>query len=202
MMRMGLLLNGLALFALTSMHVAAIDASKIPLDDSQYQQCVAPVPANLNKAKALSGKAATWVGTTTHSVDTFATDAAYAYTNNDAVREVTAAFYQRNPDVYDFIFIFTNFEFDVPANVAGYYTPVRNSVTGIGLSPLDTGVAYGSGKQLQGVIDMRWNTSHSFNRADPRFASLMKLAAHAYSGHEKPPFRTMRSQRLLAERDG
>jgi CARDB len=164
-----------AVFAADPLQAAS--STLVAAAEPTFKHCVAPMPVNLTGAKSLSSKSSV-VSSSTNTHTTITTDAAYAYGNADALREVTAAFYTQNSDVYDFIFVFSNFEFPIPGGAGGYYSPVRNSVAGINMPSVDYGAALGSPKQLQGVINMLWNSQYSFNRTNPNYLTLMKTAMH------------------------
>ena len=77
---------------------------------------------------------------------------------NDASDESPRArlarrFIETHGDFYDFIVIFTNFDFPLGSEDGAYFG-VRNDVQGIGLSSFDKGVPFGSPRRLQGVVDM------------------------------------------------
>ncbi|MDX1764109.1 MAG: CARDB domain-containing protein, partial [bacterium] len=75
---------------------------------------------------------------------------------NDEPRQLIAReFYKTHKDVYDFLFIFTNFQYQMPQNEAiAFYTAVKNDVQGIGMPLFDGSSLYGSDGRLQGTIDM------------------------------------------------
>ena len=75
-------------------------------------------------------------------------------TPNEAARaRVARRFYETHGDNYDFLVVFTNFEFSTPGLLA-FFNPVRNDVSGIGLPPADRGALYGSPGRLKGYVDM------------------------------------------------
>ena len=85
------------------------------------------------------------------SYDMFEAD---GVTPNEAARaRVARRFYETHGDNYDFLVVFTNFEFSTPGLLA-FFNPVRNDVPGIGLPPADRGALYGSPGRLKGYIDM------------------------------------------------
>src|SRR5262245_41484262 len=82
--------------------------------------------------------------------------------SNSGPRAVVAReFFRTHPDNYDFLVVFTSFEFPTPGAVA-FYNPVQNSITGIGEQSFNLSSLYGSQGKLQGYIDMaaltRWET--------------------------------------------
>ncbi|MGH9388653.1 MAG: hypothetical protein ACRD1Z_03495, partial [Vicinamibacteria bacterium] len=90
-------------------------------------------------------------------------------------------------DFYDFIVVFTNFEFDRGGALA-VYTGVRNDVAGIGLPVVDNGDGFGSPKRLQGFIDMGPVSQYqqdpfSLEPADPDFRTTLGVLAHEM-GHQ------------------
>ena len=66
---------------------------------------------------------------------------------------LTQAFYRDYPDSFDFIYIWTDFEFDNGIGLAHAFN-VRNHIQGIGLSIFDRGSIYGSAERLSTVITM------------------------------------------------
>lgn len=62
-------------------------------------------------------------------------------------------FYQSHGDFYDFLVVFTNFEFDTGPALA-FHNLVRNDVAGIGKPIVDNGPLFGSPGRLRGYIDM------------------------------------------------
>jgi hypothetical protein len=95
---------------------------------------------------------------------------------------VTREFIRTHGDFYDFIIIFTSFEFSRDG-ADGFYTGVRNDTQGIGEEVFDFGEEFGSGSRLQGVIDMGPVSNYGQERLsadpeDPRFLTTMALLAH------------------------
>lgn len=66
---------------------------------------------------------------------------------------VTRALYRTQPDVFDMVFIWTNFSYDNGLGVAHSFN-VRNDIGGIGLRIFDRGGQYGSPSRLATVITM------------------------------------------------
>jgi hypothetical protein len=66
---------------------------------------------------------------------------------------VTRAFYSIQPDAFDTVFLWTDFDFD---NGPGYATSfnVRNDIRGIGIRQFDKGAAYGSAARLSSISVM------------------------------------------------
>lgn len=64
---------------------------------------------------------------------------------------VAQSFYQNNPDTYDFILVFTNFNFNTH-EARAFYTSIKNDVNGIGQEIFDSSSFFGSSR-LQGYVD-------------------------------------------------
>ncbi len=112
---------------------------------------------------------------------------------------VAKRFYQTHGDNYDFLVVFTNFEFQTAAEGNGaiaVHNPVRNAVHGIGNQVYDNGSYFGSPGRLLAYIDMaavsRYTTnpltfhSHvplSLTPGDLGFRDAMNVLAHEI-GHE------------------
>lgn len=95
---------------------------------------------------------------------------------------VASEFIRTHGDFYDFLVIFTNFDF--PRGEAdAVYTGVRNDVQGIALPIFDSGGLFGSASRLQGVVDMGpidhyRQGAFSVDPADPRFRATLGILAH------------------------
>ena len=73
----------------------------------------------------------------------------------DIETELINTFYETHDDVYDFVFIWTNF--DVPKlyqNETAHFVPVTNAVVGNGRQGYDVSPVYGSAGKLKGIIVM------------------------------------------------
>jgi len=69
--------------------------------------------------------------------------------------EVINTFYDNNPDIFDFIFVFTNFK--IPSentNEIAHFVTVTNKVEGLNKAIADRSEVYGSTGKLKGVIMM------------------------------------------------
>ncbi len=76
-------------------------------------------------------------------------------TPNHAPRKVvSSAFYADHGDWYDFLVVYTNFEYEA-GEVLGFYQTIRNDVEGIGRDQHNNAALWGSEGRLQGYIDMR-----------------------------------------------
>lgn len=99
---------------------------------------------------------------------------------------ITKEFYKTHPDSYDFIVIFSNFNFQMPVSSSGgkqytaqaFYRPVKNSVRGIGKNVFDSTSTYGSSGRLQGTIDMGNVLSLTSDPMSPAFTETMTTLSH------------------------
>ncbi len=87
-------------------------------------------------------------------------------------------------DLYDFIVVYTNFDFD-RGEAIGFYLTVRNDTQGIGEELFDNGAEFGSPERLQGVIDMGPVSQYrdrerglSTEPVDPEFRASIGVLAH------------------------
>ena len=93
-------------------------------------------------------------------------------------QQVATRFYATHPDQYDFIVVFSTFEFPTGIAVA-FYNTVRNDTQGLGQAPFDFSAAYGSTSgKLQGYIDMAAVSRYSFVPSDPRYQFTLSTLAH------------------------
>lgn len=96
---------------------------------------------------------------------------------SEARAQVARYFYQHHADDYDFLIVFTTFEFPT-GDALAFYNPVRNDVRGIGSAVYDHSQAMGSGGRLQGYIDMAALARYDFNARNPAFAAPLNTLAH------------------------
>ncbi|RJR31182.1 hypothetical protein C4569_03060 [Candidatus Parcubacteria bacterium] len=92
-----------------------------------------------------------------YPIFTLADDGYYINVNNEGKTilvkdEILRSFYEQYEDVFDFVAIFTNFDF-FKKEIADFL-PVSNIVEGIGKPILDTSQFYGSFGKLKGIINM------------------------------------------------
>ncbi len=112
--------------------------------------------------------------------------------NFDARAAVALRFYQDHGDLYDFLVVFTNFEFDTPDAIALNFL-VRNDVAGIGFAPANSGARYGSPARLGSYLDMaaisRYRTLSTssgpllLTPGDPGFLGTLNVLSHEL-GHQ------------------
>ncbi|WP_257387641.1 CARDB domain-containing protein, partial [Tahibacter caeni] len=97
---------------------------------------------------------------------------------NDAPRMAVARrFFETHPDRYDFLVVFTTFEFET-GNALAFHNLLRNDTQGIGRPPLDLGQQFGSAARLQGYVDMAAMSRYSFVAGEPHNRDLLKTFAH------------------------
>jgi Ca2+-binding RTX toxin-like protein len=106
------------------------------------------------------------------------TDEPYGFALPSSRQSVSNAFFFANPDDYDYLFVFTDFDIVKPANVLAYYNPVRANEAGINIPTVNFGAAYGSASRLQGIVDFGGMSQYSFSTTDSGLQGLMKAAVH------------------------
>ena len=95
---------------------------------------------------------------------------------------IAQEFYLQHPDNFDFLIIFTTFEFNTSdpdsGDVLAFHLGVQNQVSGIGLPVFDNTDFFGSEGRLLGYVDMaalgRWKT----DPLNPDFEQLLATMAH------------------------
>jgi hypothetical protein len=112
---------------------------------------------------------------------------------------VAQRFYQTHGDNYDFLVVFTNFEFDTHidgGSAIAFHNLVRNDVLGTGQAVGDSGALFGSPGRLLGYVDMadiarygkaplnlRPDYPLSVTPGDPGFRDTLNVLAHEM-GHQ------------------
>lgn len=99
---------------------------------------------------------------------------------NAAPRQAIAKeFFRLHKDEYDFLVIFTNFDFNMlDADTLGFYTGVKNNITGIGQEIFDNSALYGSAGRLQGTIDMGNLAGKVSNPLVAGFETTLNVLSH------------------------
>ncbi len=121
------------------------------------------------------------------SVIRFSGDYSKSLSNGDvnaAARAVVAReFYQTHSDDYDFLVIFTDFEFDT-GDARAFHLGVSNDVEGVGKPLFSNSELYGSESRLKGYIDMANIDRHEANsleidfRGGDDFSFTLRVLAH------------------------
>lgn len=101
----------------------------------------------------------------------------YARSVPSARTEVARRFFESHGDDYDFLVVFSTFEFDSGESLA-FYTPVRNDVEGIGQAIFDHSTSFGSAGRLQGYVDMAALGRYEFNARSSGFRAPLNTLAH------------------------
>jgi subtilase family serine protease/flagellar hook assembly protein FlgD len=118
-----------------------------------------------------------------HEGGDYAKDLSPGVPNYDARAAVARRFYETHGDDYDFLVVFTNFEFDTGPALA-FFNFVRNDVQGTGRPLADVGALFGSPSRLKGYIDMcaisRYRTPPltSVRPGEPGFTLTLNTLAH------------------------
>ena len=101
-------------------------------------------------------------------------------TLNDTPRqEIAKEFFRTHKDEYDFLVIFTNFNFQMLFDdTEAFYSQVQNDIQGIGLEVFDNSDLYGSSGKLQGTIDMGNISNLITNSLDPEFENTLDTLGH------------------------
>jgi flagellar hook assembly protein FlgD/fibronectin type 3 domain-containing protein len=100
---------------------------------------------------------------------------------NEPRKTIAKEFFRTHADVYDFLVIYSSFEF--PTTVAGadasaFYNHVRNDTLGIGQTVYDNSPAFGSQNVLQGYIDMAAVTRWASTTSAPDYDVMLSVFAH------------------------
>ncbi|HWR58494.1 MAG TPA: prenyltransferase/squalene oxidase repeat-containing protein, partial [Thermodesulfovibrionales bacterium] len=100
--------------------------------------------------------------------------------NNNTPRQAIAKeFFKTHKDEYDFLVIFSNFDFKMPeSETRAFYLHVKNDVHGIGSPIIDNSALFGSNGKLQGTIDMGNVLTHATNPIDPKFEDPLDTLSH------------------------
>ncbi|WP_035058652.1 CARDB domain-containing protein [Andreprevotia chitinilytica] len=105
---------------------------------------------------------------------------------NGEPRTVAAKeFYRTHPDKYDFLIVFTSFDFDTSnpnadtKNAEAFHIAVQNHVKGLGLKDFDYTQQFGSSNgTLLAYVDMAALTRYNLNPFDPKFENVLATLAH------------------------
>ncbi len=92
---------------------------------------------------------------------------------------ITQKYYETHKDEYDFLVIFTNFDFKMPEIEArAFYKHIKNDTIGLGLELFDYSQSFGSDGLLQGTIDMGNLNNIVTNSYDPKFDTTLVTLCH------------------------
>ena len=99
--------------------------------------------------------------------------------NAEPRQAIAKEFYKTHKDEYDFLVIFTNFDFQFPeADAQAFYMGVKNDVQGLGIDIFDYTSLFGSSGRLQGTIDMGNISNLVADPVDPGFEETLSTLAH------------------------
>jgi subtilase family serine protease len=90
---------------------------------------------------------------------------------------VAREFFQTHTDDYDFLVIFSTFEFNTGEATALHWG-VRNDVEGIGLPLFDNSDLFGSDSRLLGVIDMAATDRYELDPLRPGYETVLSVLGH------------------------
>ncbi len=94
-------------------------------------------------------------------------------------RIIANEFYKIYKDEYDFIVIFSNFDFLMPKPQAlAFYHGVKNDTKGIGVPLFDNTALYGSNAKLQGMVDMGNTVALVSDPLSPKFENSLGTLSH------------------------
>ncbi|MFI0416317.1 MAG: CARDB domain-containing protein [Candidatus Thiodiazotropha sp.] len=105
---------------------------------------------------------------------------------------VAQEFLRTHPDNYDFIVVFSTFEFDT-GNAMAFYHRLQNQVQGINLPIYDNSNLFGSAGKLKGYIDMAALTRYETNPLNPGFDDTLSVLAHEMLHQWGPSVRFMQT---------
>ena len=96
---------------------------------------------------------------------------------------IAKEFYRTHADVYDFLVVYTSFQFPMGNEKAGeesraFHAGIRNDVSGIGLAQFDNSSLYGSQGVLQSYIDMSYAGGWSSSSANADYESMLSTFSH------------------------
>jgi flagellar hook assembly protein FlgD len=94
---------------------------------------------------------------------------------------IAQEFFKTHKDEYDYLVIFTNFDFAMPDKekaALGFFEGVKNEIQGLGLEVFDYTTLYGSNGKLQGTIDMGNLAKIANNPLDPKFEETLGVLSH------------------------
>lgn len=97
--------------------------------------------------------------------------------NTEARAEVAKEFYEKHPDNYDFLMIFSTFEFETGEAVA-FHLGLQNNIKGIGLPLFDYSAQFGSQGKLKGYIDMAAMSRYDLDPLHPNFDWVLGVMSH------------------------
>jgi flagellar hook assembly protein FlgD len=99
--------------------------------------------------------------------------------NSGPRQAIAKEFLKTHKDEYDFIVIFSNFDFQMPRSEAvAFYMGVKNDIQGIGRQLFDNSSLFGSNGKLQGTIDMGNIETLAVDPRESDFEETLYILAH------------------------
>jgi len=97
--------------------------------------------------------------------------------NVEARAVVAREFLRTHPDTYDFLVVFSTFEFTT-GDALAFHWGVQNKVQGLGLAQYDVSHLFGSDGRLLGYIDMAALTRYVTDPIQPAFETVLTTLGH------------------------
>jgi subtilase family serine protease len=104
-----------------------------------------------------------------------------AFTPEQALprQAIANEFFKTHKDEYDFLVIFSNFDFQMPEKEArAFYMGVKNDTQGLGQDVFDYTESFGSNGKLQGTVDMGNLSRIATSPLDPKFEETLSILSH------------------------
>ncbi|HEX5057349.1 MAG TPA: CARDB domain-containing protein [Gammaproteobacteria bacterium] len=90
---------------------------------------------------------------------------------------ISKEFLRTHPDNYDFLVVFSTFEFST-GDALAFHWGVQNKVKGIGLPEYNLSGLFGSNGKLQGFIDMAALSRYVTDPVNPEFETVLSVLGH------------------------
>lgn len=97
--------------------------------------------------------------------------------NLEARSAVANAFYANHDDEFDFLVVFTSFEFDT-GDAQAFYVSLFNDIEGIGQGQIDVRSEFQNSEKLQGYIDMAALSRYEMDSLQPAYDSTLDTLLH------------------------
>src|SRR5262245_24824167 len=122
-----------------------------------------------------------------HDGSDYSKDEADGSPNYAPRMEIAKRFYETHGDNYDFLVVFSNFDFPT-GDAQAFHNQIRNDVVGIGRPPVDVGHLFGSPGRLKAYIDMAFLERYtrppwSLTPGDPGYFLTLSTLSHEV-GHQ------------------
>jgi hypothetical protein len=104
-------------------------------------------------------------------------DGNYDRGNSAARADVAKSIYEKLNDQFDYLIIFSSFDFNL-GGADAVYTSIRNDVQGIGLPLFNSSSAFGSQNKLRGIVDMGNLKKIDFTVGSKSYKSSLNILMH------------------------